>query len=373
MNMPQVALTQILEQIQSLVRQLRELLARHRGLDDLATDRLLKELSKVEQHCAFLIGNPDFGARPDIGLLPILDLVSLSAREIANSILSPSSEFSVEVSSIAGQLSSLGGALAIKISDVEISIGREELESLKTEIAESKNELRNTTTEQKEQLQKLANNIENINSVLSSVTQKLAAKIDTLEEDMNEELSKIKANYGIAEKYLAEKKKEIDTLVGDSAAKVIGGNYHNSAAEEKKTADRFRYAAITCMVFIVLILADAALSTLSQDFDWQRTLTRVTLVFLLSVPAAYLARESAKHREQQYHFHQTSLDTQAISPFISSLPAEEQHKIKAAVAAKLFAGRDFSKVSNDPFPINSQEILIELIKKLEMPSKPKAE
>ncbi|MFX4093044.1 hypothetical protein ACJBY1_10490, partial [Streptococcus suis] len=52
--------------------------------------------------------------------------------------------------------------------------------------------------------------------------------------------------------------------------------------------------------------------------------------------------------------------------YIASLPIDEQHKIKIEVASRLFAARDYSKVGTDPYPVNVHEIVMELIKKLEL-------
>lgn len=120
------------------------------------------------------------------------------------------------------------------------------------------------------------------------------------------------------------------------------------------------------MLTIVVVVGYSFLETTSADFQWQKSLFRIVLAMLLSVPAAYLARESAKHREQQYRHLQTSLDLKTISPYIASLPDEEQHKIKSEVASRLFAARDFSKVSSDPYPINMHEIIMELLKKVDV-------
>lgn len=87
---------------------------------------------------------------------------------------------------------------------------------------------------------------------------------------------------------------------------------------------------------------------------------------MLSIPAAYLARESAKHREKQYAHQQTSLDLKAIAPYIASLPQEEQHKIKIEIAGRIFAAKDFNKVDTDSYPININEIIMEIIKKLDI-------
>ena len=60
---------------------------------------------------------------------------------------------------------------------------------------------------------------------------------------------------------------------------------------------------------------------------------------------------------------QTSLDLKAINPYIASLPEEEQHKIKSEIAQRIFAPKDFQSISNESYPINSQEVIMALISK----------
>lgn len=188
-----------------------------------------------------------------------------------------------------------------------------------------------------------------------------------LDQKAQEILSKIDKSYLETLGDLKTKKEEIDSILGHVSGRAIAGDFEISAASEKAAADWLRFASLFCMALIVGMLGYSFWETIKQDFQWQTSLFRVALAFLLSAPAAYLARESAKHRTQQYLHLQTSLDLKAISPYLASLPQEIQHRIKGEVAAKLFGGRDFSHVGADSYPINAQELLMELIKKLELP------
>ena len=127
------------------------------------------------------------------------------------------------------------------------------------------------------------------------------------------------------------------------------------------------------MVLIVIVIGYTFWETTTEAFKWENAVFRIVLAFLLSVPSAYLARESTKHREQQYNHLQTSLDLKAINPYIASLPEEQQHKIKADIADRIFASRDFSSVGKDPYPINMNEMIMELIKKLDTNQEKKPE
>ncbi|NWC99754.1 hypothetical protein HX869_13490 [Pseudomonas sp. P7779] len=207
----------------------------------------------------------------------------------------------------------------------------------------------------------------NENSVRIAELEKM---LQHLEHKAQGEINKIVALYAEGVEAIESSKSEINNILGHVSGRAIAGDYEKSATDEKVMADWLRYGALACMALIVAVLGTAVAATITNEFEWPRFLSRVSLVFLLSVPAAYLARESAKHREQQYQHQQTSLDMKAVSPFLASLPEDERHKIKAAIASRIFSGKDFSKAGSDPYPINTHEILMELIKKLEVSTKP---
>lgn len=197
----------------------------------------------------------------------------------------------------------------------------------------------------------------------------LEGRIAELENDAALEIGKVVQAYSDAIVIIEGKKAEIDDILGHAAGRAIAGDYEKSAAEERKMADWLRYGTIACMILIVSVLFSAVISTIGGVFEWDRFISRVSLVFLLSLPAAYLARESAKHREQQYQHLQTSLDMKAVSPFLASLPEEERHKLKAAIASRIFGGRDVSRIGGDSYPINTHEIIMEIIKRLDISEK----
>lgn len=197
-----------------------------------------------------------------------------------------------------------------------------------------------------------------------STLQDVARKVEAQAQG---ELIKLAATYDAVVTEIDQKRNQINDILGHVAGRAIAGDYEKSAADEKRVADRLRNASLACMVLIAAVLGYSFWETTHGDFDWQKSLFRVALAFLLSAPAAYLARESAKHRLQQYSHLQTSLDLKAISPYLASLPEETQHQIKSEIAKRIFAGKDFAQMSTDSYPINAQELLMEFIKKLDFP------
>ena len=196
--------------------------------------------------------------------------------------------------------------------------------------------------------------------------EKISSITGNLEDNVTKEINKVKVLY---EESLAEidtKKAQIDDILGYISGKVIAGDYEKSAQDERIVADWLRYGALACMGLIILIVSYSLWKTTTSDFSWQNSIFRIVLSFILAVPATYLAKESAKHREQQYAHLQTSLDLKALDPYIASLPVEEQHKIKITTAERLFVAKSSSKESLDSYPINTHEIIMEIIKKWDL-------
>ena len=192
----------------------------------------------------------------------------------------------------------------------------------------------------------------------------LTKKIESLEETYKRKIGAISLAYEEELKAINDKNAQLDTLLGNAAGRVIVSEYAVSAEQEKIAAEWLRGGSLFCMAIIIGIAGYSFYESIHQSFDLSNSLLRLALVFLLSVPAAYLARESTKHRQQQYTHLQTSLDLKAINPYIASLPEEEQHKIKSEIAQRIFAPKDFQSIDNESYPINSQELVMALISKL---------
>lgn len=197
----------------------------------------------------------------------------------------------------------------------------------------------------------------------------LSIKSEKVEEKILEEVSKASALYEQSKEYLDEQKAEVDSVTSHIAGRAIAGDYETSAENERVMADLLRYASIFIMILIVIVVGYSFWETTQDDFKWETSIYRLVLAIFLSIPSAYLARESTKHRAQQYNHQQKSLDLKAISPYIASLPEPIQHKIKTEIAARLFAAKDFGDFKSDSYPINTHEMLMEILKKIDINDK----
>lgn len=164
---------------------------------------------------------------------------------------------------------------------------------------------------------------------------------------------------------LLAKQKEINDLVGLLAGETISGSYAKSASVEKKSADVMRNSSVALMLTIVLIIGYSLFETAKPHFEWETALARLLFSLTLSIPAAYLARESSKHRTQQYTYLRVSLDLQAMPPYLAPLPSEEQNRLRGGFADRIFGAKDSSS-AGDSYPLNLQELIMAIINKAEI-------
>lgn len=279
----------------------------------------------------------------------------------------------VKVKAIAGTLSTMTSQAKKIIEDREIIFGedneaseilnapdallneRERLEKINVLISQIKNDISIVESRQQKREMKLENklaSLENVSESLESKVQQRLNKVDELYIESNDELNR--------------KKDEINKLLETISGNIIAGDYEKSAANEMKMANWLRYGSLFCMFLITALVGYSFYESINPGFDWKTALFRLPFTLILSVPAAYLAKESSKHRQQQYNHLQTSLDLKAINPYLSTLPNDDQHRIKSEIANRLFAPKDFTNISSDSYPIDVQELIKLLLQSLDV-------
>ncbi|WP_312955280.1 hypothetical protein [Stutzerimonas nitrititolerans] len=231
-----------------------------------------------------------------------------------------------------------------------INQGLEEIERIKSK---GSSELQNTNKE----ISKLQNVIESIGSEVANIDQTMRSEV--------EKAAKISQE---ASEYSERIHSQIDELLGHTASKVLLSDYAETARNEKKTADLMRNLSLACMGVTGAIICYAIYESISLGLDWGQAIFKFLTAVFLSVPAAYLARESAKHRSQEHSNRKVSLDLRAITPYIATMTIEEQNKIKAEIAAKIFGNQEGSSIT-DNYPLNIQELAKLIIEKIPAPNK----
>lgn len=180
-------------------------------------------------------------------------------------------------------------------------------------------------------------------------------------QPLRDQYAEAVADYERVKPDLQKRASELDKLLGLAGKKVLAGNYDKHSNAERLAANWLRFGALITMLAAIWPLGASIYLASKSSLSIDEGLLRLAFSIILSVPAAYMARESAKHRQQQYALRQTSLDVGAIDAYIATLPADTQHRIKEVVANQLFTPKSFDHTGKESYPINLQELITKLI------------
>lgn len=222
-------------------------------------------------------------------------------------------------------------------------------------------------------LKKLEENLR----IIDGRTRQMDDRIDSISKNIKSKIDGLLASYATTEAQLKDKlqladetidnikskEAEVNNLVGIVSGTSIAGSYSESARAELELANSMRNGSVFLMLTVSMLVGYSLLETSSPHFDWQTAIFRLIFSVALSIPAAYLTRESAKHRNKQYEFQKISLDLKSISPYLASLPLVEQHKLKSDMAGKIFTPATTAPQS-ESYPIDIQSILHKIIDKI---------
>jgi hypothetical protein len=240
---------------------------------------------------------------------------------------------------------------------------RSEIETFERDITKGNDEIEELKRKSFDNAQK---SLDEVTHLRRNIEQ-LKSEISELQSNMIKEVGKAAKIAEESEVRSNEVDSQINELLGQNASKLLLVDYANTAETEGKSANSLRRWSLACMALTGAVLCLALYESLSIGLDWKQAIFKVFTAIALSVPAAYLARESAKHRSQQHINRRISLDLRAITPYIATLPTEEQNKIKSEVASKIFGMQENGVASSGDYPINFQELAKMIIEKIPTP------
>jgi hypothetical protein len=189
--------------------------------------------------------------------------------------------------------------------------------------------------------------LETIKSAYKSLAQKFEVNFQTKTVGWDissaEEIERIgKSTDELVEK-ISEKEKEARNLVQSVGEVLITGTYQKTAADESKLANTFRWITIALFstgIFIVLSNYIAHLVAVFGGSVYDETpwtiLTRFLTALVISLPAFYTARESARHRTNADRARQRELELSTLGPFIELLPTETKTVIRDRLTDRYF-------------------------------------
>ncbi len=157
---------------------------------------------------------------------------------------------------------------------------------------------------------------------------------------------------------------ELDKKLSNSASTLLAQDYSMAAANEKTAANSLRLCAIAIIILIIAIAIITIKITLSAgDIDIPHLVARGLIILTLSLGAAYFSRESTKHRQQQYFFHERALGLSTINMYLASMEKDRQDLIKQELSSHFFSRTERINLSNS-FPLDIQETFNRIIDKI---------
>lgn len=134
-----------------------------------------------------------------------------------------------------------------------------------------------------------------------------------------------------------EKAKSLVEMIGEVT---MTGHYQRNALEQKKAADTWRLATVVASILAVASAALLAWHGLFHraDRDWIDYISRFGVTIALAALATYLGAQSLRHRKREISYRSLELELATLDPFLSSIPDEERHRIKAHLSMRYFVG-----------------------------------
>lgn len=171
-------------------------------------------------------------------------------------------------------------------------------------------------------------------------------RTDTTEKH-DQALSKSFATYkeDVADKTkrIGDMHASIKKLHGLAANDSVAGGYKKGADNERRSALWWSVVSMICYFLIllwVLFKDKLGFGVVDLDgLDWPLIVTTVSVTAVSFVAAQFAGRQSRVSRMNEQRMRWFSFEIAAIDPFISSLPVEEQQKLKQQLSEKLF-GQD---------------------------------
>ena len=160
------------------------------------------------------------------------------------------------------------------------------------------------------------------------------AKLSSGQQEFDDKISSFIQN---AENKHAAILELYELVAGDSVA----SGYLQSAENDKKQANFWRWAAILFIVSTAVwtgysYITDTGIGA-GGEILWGKILKAFSVTGVLLFGAAYSAKQSNFHRQNETQARWFALEVKAIDPFISSLSEEDQKALKNKLSDRLFA------------------------------------
>jgi hypothetical protein len=246
-------------------------------------------------------------------------------------------------------------------------------ENLEREVSELKNNINKFDAEiekRKAELEAIEDAIKLKNTEIERLSKTFEDQYDKDRakhiEQLSEQEELIKSNTVSLVNFLENKKNEAAKIVNVIGNIGATGNFQRIANEHEKSANNWRFVAMLFMAGLSGLVIWSVISLGAKEFDWVKSVLRIIAAAVLSYPATYASRESAKHRKLENFNRKLELELSSIDAFIELLPDEKKQVIKEKLAEKYFGStielfEDADLKSDKDFSLQSIERLFKAI------------
>lgn len=145
----------------------------------------------------------------------------------------------------------------------------------------------------------------------------------------------------------------------------VTGNYQLIANAEGKQANFWRWATIAIFGAGIFIAVATFIKFWFEPFSpdtAMSVLIRLFYAIVITSPAVYTARESARHRTNADRARQTELELASIGPFIELLPEASKVEIRTGLTSSYFGRSTEAHTVSSPLDPDNLKTVIELLK-----------
>ena len=215
-------------------------------------------------------------------------------------------------------------------------------------------ELNSSNRSAKNEYAKLQNSIEKMHSDITSAVADAKKETEQAEAEAKGILETLKVS--------AEQARVTVGLIGATA---VSSAHRERADDERKIASRLRNGVLASLSVSAVIILLSIFDCLPPVIDWQDLLLRYGAVIFFTIPAAYMAKESIRHREMQRKYESFHINFAAVNNFFSDMEKEARNQLQTELAKHLLISKEsLSDNSNDIGLYENQQKIIELLTKL---------
>lgn len=124
-------------------------------------------------------------------------------------------------------------------------------------------------------------------------------------------------------------------LVEATGRRAVTTEFGEYAAAQGRAAFRWSIAAVGLALGGFMVMAGQILTLSATSLSWELTAYKIAASAALFVVAGYAGKQSAEHREQERQAKRRQLEINALEPFLSRLPEEQQQDLRAKMADRI--------------------------------------